>query len=316
MWVVLAVISAICLGLYDVSKKQALTGNTVMGVLLVSILCSCVLLLPFLLLSRFAPSMMEDSLFYVPQVDWRTHLYIWVKAAIVLASWVCAYFAMKNLPITIVTPVNATRPMWTLVGAVIIFGETLNAWQWAGVVVAIASFYAFSVLGKLEGIRWTHNRWGYALLLAVLLGAASGLYDKYLMRQFDHMAVQVYYTFYQAVLMTAVWAIGHVRNAHDEQALRAGASHKAPSAHTHFHWSWWVMSISVFLVVSDFVYFVALSDPDSLISVVSTIRRSGVVVSFAYGALVLHDQNPKRKSLCLLGVIVGMILLLIGSLGK
>jgi transporter family protein len=69
----------------------------------------------------------------------------------------------------------------------------------------------------------------------------------------------------------------------------------------------------VFLILADFVYFKALSMDDALISVVSTIRRSGAVVPFAYGALFLHEKNLKVKTVLLCGVLTGVFLLYVGS---
>jgi hypothetical protein len=45
--------------------------------------------------------------------------------------------------------------------------------------------------------------------------------------------------------------------------------------------------------------------PDSLISVVSTMRRAGVVVPFLYGAFVMHDKHLKLKVIDMIGVILG-----------
>lgn len=305
MWILLAILSALCLGFYDVSKKQALTRFNVVGVLTLSVLFSSLLLLPFFV-GSVAGWIGEQSLFYVPLVDVKTHVFIVIKAALVLSSWLCAYAAMKHLPISLVAPLNATRPMWTLLGALVLFGERLNAWQWAGVVVALGSFYAFSVIGKREGIsmkKGDSRLWVILLFAGILLGAASGLYDKYLMRQFDHMAVQVYYTCYQALMMLVVSAI---------LSLKAGETVLPPRS-KHDGWVY-ILLISVFLVLSDFVYFFALSDPASLISVVSTVRRSGCIIPFLYGIFFLKDAHPRTKSLCLLGVIAGMLLLLVGTL--
>ncbi|MBQ9338996.1 MAG: DMT family transporter [Paludibacteraceae bacterium] len=307
MWIVLGILSAICLGFYDVSKKESLVGNSVSGVLLLSVLCSSLLLVPMLVLSRTG-ILPCSSVFYVAQVGLESHLYILLKAALVLSSWLFAYIAIKNLPLTIVAPVNATRPMWTLIGALLIFGEQLNSWQWIGVVIIIAAFYAFSVVGKKEGISFTNNKYIWALLLGMFLGAASGLYDKYLMRHIDHNAVQVYYTFYQTLMMLPVWLVIHyvikdkykddVKNKHDSSPLR---------------WRWWILGISVFLVLSDFFYLLSLTYPDSLIAVISTTRRCGVIIPFLFGALVLHDKNTVPKAVCLLFVLIGMICLIIGT---
>lgn len=298
MWLILAFVSALLLGTYDVFKKVSLQKNAVIPVILISILFSSATLLPFLLISEFYPSLLEGSIFFVPRVDFHTHLLFVVKAVIVLTSWMFAYFAMKHLPISIASPIKATQPMWTVLGAVLIFSEKLNGFQAAGIGITLVSFFLFSVIGKKEGISFRTNKWFWFIVMATLTGAVSGLYDKYLMKQYDHMAVQVYYTFYQAVIMGIITLF-----------LWAPTRKKT----TPFHFRWSIAFISLFLVTADFVYFYALTLPESLISVVSTIRRAGVIVPFLYGAMIMHDKNIRLKIIDLVGVLIGMLLLYLGS---
>ena len=310
-WVILTFLSALCLGFYDISKKVALRDGSVVDVLTASVLISsCILLVP-LLLSRLAPSLMTETAFFVPALDLRGHLLTVLKSVIVLSSWLCAYLALKHLPISIVSPWQATRPMWTLIGAMLIFGERLNPWQWTGVLLAIGSIFVFQLsssdfrlssfdfrLSTLSRPRLRSNYY-LALALAILIGAGSGLYDKYIMRLYDHNAVQVYYTLYQAVMMIVFCYIHHRRH---------------PSS-PGFHISRLlpVALISVFLVISDNVYMLALQNPDSMIAVVSTIRRGGTVIGFAYGLIFLKEKDPYKKVLCMLGILAGLICLALGS---
>ena len=125
MWILYAICSAICLGFYDIAKKRALEGNAVLYVLSCSVIISSFLLLPMAVASYFWPETLMKTMFFVPQVSLHGHLLILLKAVIVLLSWIFAYYSMKHLPITLVTPISATRPMWTLLGAVLIFGEVL-----------------------------------------------------------------------------------------------------------------------------------------------------------------------------------------------
>lgn len=297
MWVVLAICSALLLGIYDVFKKRSLRDNAVIPVLFLSIVISTFMFVPIVVLSVVSEDF-KDSVLYVPKADLEAHLYIFVKAAIVLGSWICAYFGMKNIPITIFSPIRATQPIWTLIGAVVIYAEVLSGWQVAGIALTIVSFYFFSIAGLKEGVSWKSNRWVWLVILATLLGAVSGLYDKFLMKQFDRMTVQVYSSVYQTILMAAVLFFLWYPNR---------------SNTTPFQWRWSIVGISVFLVLADFVYFKALSMDDALISVVSTIRRSGAVVPFAYGALFLHEKNLKVKTVLLCGVLTGVFLLYVGS---
>ena len=147
MWLILAFLSAFLLGFYDVFKKQSLRGNAVIPVLFFSTLVSSCIFLPLILLSAYTP-VLDGTLVHVPVASWDTHKYILLKACIVSASWTFGYFGMKNLPITIVGTINATRPVMVLLGALLIFGERLNAWQWIGVAFAIISFYMLSLGGK------------------------------------------------------------------------------------------------------------------------------------------------------------------------
>ena len=296
MWLFLSILSALFLGCYDVFKKQSLRQNEVVPVLTVSVFISCIILTVPLMLSVLYPNN-SGCLWYVEHVPLETHLWILLKSVLVLSSWLLAYFAMKNLPITIVSPVNATRPILTMLGALFLFGETLNVRQSLGVGCILCSFFAFSVIGKKEGIRFFRNGWILCLIMAMFLGAASGLYDKYLMKRYDHNAVQVYYTYYQAVMMFFICLVWYFRN----------------KGTVRFKWQWSMVFISVFLIASDFVYLLALTFAGSLLAVVSTIRRTGVIVPFVYGTVVLKEKNPKLKALCLAGILLGMLILAVGT---
>ena len=307
MWTILAFISALCLGFYDISKKIALRENRVMDVLTISVCISALLLSVPLWLSRLCPEVMTGTPFYVPQLDGEAHLYTILKSVIVLSSWVFAYISLKHLPLSVVSPMQATRPMWTLVGALLIFGERLNTWQWIGVCLAIGTIFVFSFKNKktiTKNISPTTNKYYIALALAILIGACSGLYDKYLMRRYDHNAVQVYYTFYQALMMLIVWVIVNRKN------------HQSPITNLQsIHRIGVIALISLFLIISDNVYMLALRDPDSLIAVVSTIRRGGAVIGFAYGLIFLKEPDPWHKVLCMVGILAGLLCLAIGSMG-
>lgn len=244
-------------------------------------------------------------MFYVPQMGWAVHRFILLKSLLVLSSWIFGYFAMKHLPLSIVGPINATRPVLVLVGALLVYGERLNLWQWAGVLLAILSFFLLSRSGRKEGIDFKHNRWIFCLIIAALLGAASGLYDKYLMASvqdggvgLNRMVVQSWYNIYQMVLMgiilCTIWF--------PKRRLS-----------TPFRWDGAIVFISIFLCLADFVYFYALSLPGAMISVVSMVRRGSVIVSFITAVLFFRERNVKTKAVDLLLVLLGMICLYIGS---
>ena len=298
MWLLLAFLSATLLGFYDAFKKQSLKDNAVLPVLFLNTIFSSLVFLPFILLSVAAPALLEGSLLYVPSASWQAHGLILLKSFIVLSSWILGYFGMKHLPLTIVGPINATRPVMVLVGAMLLFGERLNLYQWVGVLLAVASFFMLSRSGKKEGIDFKHNRWILFIVLAAVMGAVSGLYDKYLMGQLPPMLVQAWYNVYQVLIMGPI-------------ILLLWMPKRKQS--TPFQWRWTIVMISLFLSAADFVYFYALSLPESMVSVVSMVRRGSVVVSFLFGAWIFREKNLKSKAIDLILVLIGMFFLYLGS---
>lgn len=298
MWLLLAFLSATFLGFYDAFKKKSLRDNAVLPVLFLNTIFCSMVFLPFIVLSYAAPSVLQGTLFEVPVAGWEAHRFILVKSFIVLSSWVFGYFAMKHLPLTLVGPINATRPVMVLVGAMLVFGERLNLYQWMGVALAILSFFLMSRSGKKEGIDFRHNRWIVFLVLAAVLGAVSGLYDKYLMRHLHPMLVQSWYNVYQVFIMAPVLLL---------------LWYPKRKETTPFRWDWTILCISIFLCAADFVYFYALSFEDSMISIVSMVRRGSVVVSFLFGALFFREKNLKSKAVDLILVLIGMFFLYLGS---
>lgn len=298
MWLGFALISALFLGLYDVSKKYSLKDNAVIPVLWMNTFICSLLMLPFVVLSRTG-TIQDGTLFYVPQATLAQHAMIMFKAAIVLGSWIFGYFGMKHLPITLFGPINATRPIIVLLGGLLVFGERLNLYQWIGVLIAVVSFYMLSLSGKKEGISFTRDKWVLCVVLATLLGAVSALFDKYLLGQYNNMYVQAWSNFYQLVLMTAVLF------------LMWWPSRKTT---TPFLWKWSIVLIPVFLTLADYAYFNSLATAGSMITIVSMIRRSSVIVSFLCGAMLFHEKNLKSKAIDLILVLAGLVFLLIGSM--
>ena len=303
-WLLLAFLSATLLGFYDAFKKEALRENAVIPVLFLNTLFSSIIFLPFIILSG-QTEILDNTIFHVASGGGEMHKYIVLKSLIVLSSWVLGYFGMKHLPLTIVGPINATRPVMVLVGALLVFGEHLNGWQWMGVLLAVMSFMMLSRSGKKEGIDFRHNHWIWMIVGAAVLGAISGLYDKYLMAPegsggvgLDRMMVQSWYKIYQCGMMLIMLAI------------LWWPKHKQT---TPFHWHWSIIGVSIFLSTADFVYFYSLSLPDAMISIVSMVRRGSVIVSFLFGAAFFHEKNLRAKAVDLALVLLGMIFLYIGS---
>ena len=296
-WIVASLVSAFFLGCYELSTKHAVRDNAVLPVLFLANVCSATVWCCLLAGAALSPATLSAGLLVAPLTA-HQHALLLLKSAIVAASWVCSYFAIKHLPVSLASPVRATGPMWTLFGAVLVLGERPSGLEWLGVVITLASFVGLSLAGRREGIHFHRDKWFGFLLAGTLLGALSGLYDKFLLARagFSAATVQCWFSIYLAALFLPL-AVGW--------KLRWWPRHE-------FHWRWSILFVSLFLLVADFVYFDALRNPDALVSLVSSLRRGSVLVAFTGGLFLFKEQHGLAKLPAVLGVLIGIVLTILG----
>jgi transporter family protein len=296
-WIAASLFSAFFLGCYELSVKHAVRANAVLPVLFFANVCSTAIWCVLLAIQHTSPGTLPTGL-VVASLTWTQHAQILLKSAIVTASWVFTYFAVKHLPLSIASPIRATAPLLTFAGALLILGERPTWLETLGVVVTIASFVGLSFAGAREGIHFHRDKWIGFLLLGALFGAISGLYDKFLLGRsgFSAATVQAWFSIYLAVLFLPL-AVGW--------KFRWWPRNE-------FHWRWSILFVSVFLLISDFVYFDALRNPEALVSLVASLRRGSILVGFAGGLLFFDEINGRHKLPAVLGVLLGIALTLLG----
>ena len=297
MWIWMGLGSMLLLGLYDLCKKHSLNDNAVLPTLFISNLTGICLTVPIILGSYFMPEAMASVDLYAAPLPLRSHGILAVKSLIVGTSWVCAFFALKHLPISIVSPIRASGPMWTLVGAIVLFHESPTPLQWAGMALIFTGYFGFSLLGRAEGIHFHRSKWVGLIFLATLIGTCSTLMDKWLIQLQDFSAIQVlvWYCLYLAVFFTLI------------NAIFWWPTRKAT---TRFKWRWTMPMIGILLVLSDYIYFKAVADPEALIVILSVLRRCSVLVGFFVGAVIFKEVNKRKKAGVLLGIMVGVLLII------
>ncbi len=282
MWVWLTIGSAMLLGFYDVAKKQSLKKNGVLYVLFFATALSTLLLLPFL-----HPGPAKD------------HLLLAVKGILVTSSWISGLAAMRTVPLSTLSTIKASRPVFVLVFSLALFGERLNAWQWAGSLIAIAALLLLSRTSSLEGISFTRDKGIWMAAVSVLTGVASALYDKFILGFMEPLFVQSWANLYITVLLGI--------------CILAKAGFKKSSL-PHFHPDWMIILIALFITAADFLYFSALDQEDALLSIISMIRRSSVIVPFVFGALVFKEKNVRLKAIDMAVMLLGICLITAGSI--
>ena len=292
-WVLLSLLSALTLGVYDLLKNASVQDNAVLPVLFFSVVSGAFLWLPFVFWSGFHAESLPVNFLYVAPLSLQHHLALLAKSALVATSWMFGYAALKQLPMSTAGPIRSTGPLWTIFIAVLVLGETPTSWQWLGMLVILGAFYAFSFVGKLEGIHFVRNRWVWFMVIATLLGATSSLYDKYLLQRLRlaPSTVQAWFSLYLVLILLPTYFL-----------WRRGIW-----ATSRFTWRWSIPLIGISLLFADILYFTAVSQPDALISVISPLRRCSVLITFIGGVWLFHERSYARaKVLCLAFLLVGV----------
>ena len=291
MWILLAVISSISLGFFDIFKKLSLERNNVYVVLFINVLLCTILVSPLIIMSLMGNEHCALTA--------HGHLLIFLKSVIVTLSWLLGFISIKYLPLSISGSINAARPILVLVGAIAIFGESPNAIQWIGIILGFVSLLWVGFIGRREKTEKGVSIWIVLGILSIVLWAVSGLYDKWLISNgYTPLAIEAWYPFYQTLIMAIVVAVIHNGKFNPDT----------------FHWNKNIIVIAIFIVIADLSYFFSLSYPESLVSIASTIRRGSALVAFFYGALVLKEKNLRLKIIDQIILIAGMTLIIIGSI--
>jgi transporter family protein len=297
MWMYLGLLAALFLGLHNLCKKHAVQGNEVFPVLLGTISSGFLFVATFYILAIFYPDYALENGYTFQQISWKIHCFIFIKSIIMAASWILAYQALKHLPITIVTPIRSAGPFFTFIGAIVIYKESPNLYQWIGFFFIIFSVILYSRIGKQEGINFKRNKWIFAIIGATFLGASSGLYDKFLIQNLslNPQTLQFWFCLYTILILLVILTLTYFPYVEKRKAFK-------------FRWS--IIAVGVLLQAADYFYFKALQDPDALIMLLSAIKRSQILIAVVVGGLLFKEKNKRKKLIPLVGIMIGVFLIL------
>lgn len=290
MWIGWILSSCAALSAYDLCKKASVRGNAAFPVLLVSTTCAW--------LTVTAGLLATGAFAGVFAVTPRVACALLFKSLIVGASWTATYQALRTLPITCAAPIRATGPLWTLVGAIALYGEIPTALQALGIASVLFGCFLFARSTAAEGIRFWQSRAILLAFLGTLLGSCSALYDKRLLKGLGIPTGTVLWWFLGGmILLYAVPAVLEFRR--DRRSAAA----------VRFDWRWTIPLVGVLLAASDAFYFTALAVPDSRISILSVIRRASVIITFLAGGALFRETNLRRKAIALAAILIGVVIL-------
>ncbi|GHS92614.1 permease [Planctomycetales bacterium] len=291
-WFLPVLISAVFLGFYSLSVKHAVRGNALMPVLFYATLCGS----GFYVAGLLAGGRWRE----VVAVDFAIPALVLIKSLLVATSFIGVYYGLRELPISIAAPIRSSSPLWTFFGGVALYNEVPTLGQAAAAAVIFGGYALFSLLGSREGISFARHRGLHLLAGGTLLAAGSTLYNKFLITValVPRETMQFWYAVELVTALGIFWLISHRRGVR----VRGAVPRK-------FQWRFSIPLSGVLLILADYLYFYALSLPNTPISQVDLVRRCSVVIAFTAGAYYFHDKNVAAKGGALAVILLGVTLL-------
>lgn len=282
-WLWMVIISGILLGFWDITKKQAFKKNSVVSVLaFYSIFCFIFVSFEF----NNAVNLSGDKI-----------LVIFVKTFIIFLSWVLGFTAIKQLPISIVTPFDTVNPLFSIILGIIILGESLGLLQGIGIVIMLVAYYFIGKVGSKEITNVFRNKYFYFMIISALLSAVSATIDKIALRSINPGQMQFWFCLFISIFNVASLLYTKWKS---EEKIPIRLDYNIPL-------------MSLLLTISDRIYFTAVNIPASQISVIMPLRKISIFISVIIGGLIFKEQNLKQKFWCICLLIVGIALVFIAK---
>lgn len=282
-WLWMVIISGILLGFWDITKKQAFKKNSVVSVLAIySVFCFIFVSFEF----NNAINLSEGKI-----------LVIFVKTFIIFLSWVLGFTAIKQLPISIVTPFDTVNPLFSIILGIIILGESLGLLQGVGIVIMLVAYYFIGKVGSKEITNVFKNKYFYFMIVSALLSAVSATIDKIALRSISPGQMQFWFCLFISIFNVASLVYTKWKS---EEKIPIRLDYNIPL-------------MSLLLTISDRIYFTAVNIPASQISVIMPLRKISIFISVIIGGLIFKEQNLKQKFWCICLLIVGIALVFIAK---
>ncbi len=281
-WLMITIISGVFMGIWDVFKKVATAKASVLNVLALYSLFS------FGMLLYDYKNALAIELTLLPLIA--------LKTAIIFVTWTLSFTAIKHLPISLASPLRSLTPMFTIVLGIVFLHERLDLLQSLGIGIILVAYY---VIGKVSGGEVTgifRNKFLYLLVISTFLSALSGLMDKVILRSANSGQLQFWFMFMLAVSYGVAHTISSLK--HHKKVV------------VQFNWS--IVWMSLFIVVADRLYFMAMSMPGSQLSIIMPIRYISVIVSVIVGGIIFKEDNLKTKLIGVTQLLLGISLVFAG----
>lgn len=281
IWMLLVLTYGLLKGGREIAKKKALKKNTVIEVLFFYTLLSFLMVTP--------------DIKVAVHTDPAKLLPILLKSFVIFIAWMCSFYAIKKLPISVVGILDMSRVLFATFLGYIYLSETPSTVKIIGLIFVCAGLLALK-WGKKFGSKDAEKeeikaKYVALVLLSCVLNAVSGFLDKILMKDLKSGELQFWYMLF-LVAFYGIYILISKTKINVKSLLK----------------NYWVWALSIMFVIADRCLFIANSYPESEVTIMTLLKQAGCIVTILGGKFIFKEKNITYKLCCAFVVITGIVI--------
>jgi len=294
VWMLLVLLYGLLKGAREIAKKKAMAKNSVMEVLVIYTLLSCLFVIPQ------APKAMG--------IEPRFFIFIAIKSFCIFLAWICGFRSLKRLPVSLYGILDLSRVLFGTSFGVFFLGEVLSPFQLCGLIIVCTGLLLLKFkppfikkIFKIEESapvpantisdqKFPTSFYVFLAFVSCFLNAISGFLDKVLMKDLTSSQLQFWYMLF---LISYYFIFILVTR---------------EKIHLSVFKNIWVWLLAIMFVIGDKALFIANGMPESRITVMTLIKQSGCLVTIIGGKFIFKEKNTAYKFFCACVIITGIVL--------
>ncbi len=275
-WVFFTLVFGICKGAREGIKKKALEKSGTFEVLFLYTLLGFMIVIPT-----------SRNVFDVPN---KYYFFIFIKSFLVFLSWICSFTSIKHMPVGFYGVMDMTRVLFATLLGITVMGEGTTPRRLGGLALVLLGLILVNIRKKGSG----ENVQPVYIIMTVfscLLAATSGVMDKWLTKTVTSSQLQFWYMLFMSLMYLAYVS-----------------ATKTPVRISTLKTNYWIIILSVIFVIGDRALFIANSNPNSYVTVMTLIKQSSVIAAIIAGRVMFGEKGSARRILCALLIICGIML--------
>lgn len=288
-WIFLVLFYGVAKGLRDAFKKKALQKSSLFEVLFFYTFLSLVFALPF------CPDALDLNPIF--------HSALIIKSFVIFLSWIFSFRAIRHLPVSLVGVLDSSRIVFSMLMGALLFSEKMTHLRTLSMLLIMTGLFLLRV-GKHEQSKKADTKYIFLSFASCLLTATSGILDKVLLTStssihhflFKNSTISSSQTqFWYLLYLTLFYAVYILCTKH-KLSVRSCIK------------NYWIFILAILFVAADRALFIANSDPESKVTVMTLIKQSSVIVTLLLGKIMFREKGVLKRFACAFIISLGVLL--------